>query len=346
MQLHHPDSQKNQYVESLRGLAILLVVLFHALQGLPRNVYTLLNQDLFIYLSESFAYVRMPLFTVISGYVYSMRPVREGLGKLFLQKKSKRILLPFVVATALTLLARLILPTKYPLDIGVAEFAKYFLVGFEHLWYLPTIFYIFCITVLLEKVPFAKTGKGFALLLCFVIAISGLIKSTIPFHVLQKTPLLNIAYLLPYFVWGIGIYRFFWHKSNLICMAAAAVALVGLVVQQFALFEVITAPAGRRSALALLTGFSITLLMFRYPPNNYVLIYFSKYAFTIYLYHFFGISGGKLLLRFMDVGSPLMILIASTAVGLALPIALQELAGRWRIARVLVGMRVKPKEES
>ncbi|WP_420828076.1 acyltransferase family protein [Marinagarivorans cellulosilyticus] len=91
---------------------------------MPLNVHTINNQVFFIYLSESFSHIRMPLFTVISGYAYayayayaySMRPVREGLGKLFLKKKSKRILLPFVVATLLTLTARLILPTSNPID--------------------------------------------------------------------------------------------------------------------------------------------------------------------------------------------------------------------------------------
>lgn len=84
---------KQYHIEGLRGLAIILIVLFHAsAQRFPMG------------------YLGVDIFLVISGYLLFLRPIQRGEeGKLatswnFIKRKAGRIMWPLIVATAITLL--------------------------------------------------------------------------------------------------------------------------------------------------------------------------------------------------------------------------------------------------
>lgn len=75
-------SRKDWSIEVLRGVAILLVVAYHVISGqsfaVPDGRYSI-----FHHLSSLFDCVRMPLFTVITGYVFALRPVRGSLAAFY-----------------------------------------------------------------------------------------------------------------------------------------------------------------------------------------------------------------------------------------------------------------------
>lgn len=88
---------RNQTVDILRGVAMLMVVLGHTMTGC-----TIDSQDSFLF--NIVWLLQMPLFILISGYVtrYS-KPITTGKACLkFIQKRTLACLLPWVVWTAST----------------------------------------------------------------------------------------------------------------------------------------------------------------------------------------------------------------------------------------------------
>lgn len=86
----HPASRgkaRNPYVDAVRGFAILLVVLGHAIQ------YTTHGYD-DIFLFRAIYSFHMPLFMFISGFVL-LRGVQKDPFPIFLKKKSLHLLVPF-----------------------------------------------------------------------------------------------------------------------------------------------------------------------------------------------------------------------------------------------------------
>ncbi|QQO50373.1 acyltransferase [Raoultella ornithinolytica] len=78
-------------IDSLRGLACLLVVFIHCLSTLYQN--GILSNDFWLVKISAFlSYLRMPLFTFLSGFVYSMRPAKKENLPQFVKGKIRRIL--------------------------------------------------------------------------------------------------------------------------------------------------------------------------------------------------------------------------------------------------------------
>jgi fucose 4-O-acetylase-like acetyltransferase len=71
------------------------------------------------YFFFSFEYLRMPLFTVISGYVYSLRPAGNSTFLKFIQGKGRRLLLALLSVGTLHFLIQYFVPgtnNKLPLS--------------------------------------------------------------------------------------------------------------------------------------------------------------------------------------------------------------------------------------
>lgn len=70
--------EKGLSVETLRGLAIILVVMGHVIGNTP-NAGLLVGDDTYYRIAYNFFIpLRLCLFTVISGYVYALFPVMQS----------------------------------------------------------------------------------------------------------------------------------------------------------------------------------------------------------------------------------------------------------------------------
>ena len=152
----------------LRIISIIIVVFFHAYgmthaSHLPANIaleykdkYELFNQSYLINIA-------MPLFTVISGYLFC--------GQLFKQRyssfinltwqKAKRLLIPYYFFTAF-----------FMITTNNISLAPFYIGGYWHLWYLPMLFWCFIVTYALHYiVSHNKSIEICVLLLFFVLAL-------------------------------------------------------------------------------------------------------------------------------------------------------------------------------
>lgn len=109
------------YLDGLRGLAALYVVLHHAYYGLTGEAALsplAAHLTYWLYLGRS----AVDIFIVLSGYCLMMPVVRAGMGRLpsgpaeFFRRRARRILPPYYAAMAVTLLAILLVPALHDLS--------------------------------------------------------------------------------------------------------------------------------------------------------------------------------------------------------------------------------------
>lgn len=118
-------------VSYIRVIAMLLVVLIHCydLYGSAWNTCNLV--PFYDYMTPMFNYIHLPLFFMISGYLYQKQRTKYQRDKIdFVVKKLKRLMLPYIFWGVLIVL--------------VSSHVWFELLsGIGHLWFLMTLFVIF-----------------------------------------------------------------------------------------------------------------------------------------------------------------------------------------------------------
>ena len=131
-------------IDILKGIAIFLVVLGHAITVYPVNLHNVKATSLIFEWVES---VHMPLFFLVSGFTFSYH---EGYWK----KKAKRILVPYLFFCFLDIAARTLLPALVNREKSLAENLYDVVFGGGGYWFLYVllIFYlVFPVLSLLQK---------------------------------------------------------------------------------------------------------------------------------------------------------------------------------------------------
>lgn len=149
----------------LRIISIIIVVFFHAYgmthaNHLPeyisleyKNKYELFNQSYLINIA-------MPLFTVISGYLFSGQLFKQRYSSFtnLIIQKAKRLLMPYYIFTVL-----------FMITTNNINFAPFYTGGYWHLWYLPMLFWCFIFTFFFHKIVSQNKRIEFSLLLVFFV---------------------------------------------------------------------------------------------------------------------------------------------------------------------------------
>ena len=97
-------------IDELRGFACLLLVSLHVIGHSPEVGMRLEEGSLLRYTADSWAFVRMPLFTFISGLVYALRPVRREHLPDFYSKKLRRLGIPLLIVAPIFFVLQAITP--------------------------------------------------------------------------------------------------------------------------------------------------------------------------------------------------------------------------------------------
>lgn len=325
---------KDAGIETLRGIAILLLVVFHATTTLRDHAATDLGW--FGRLNDNLAYVRMPLFTVISGYVYALRPVSKERLSDFARGKARRLLLPLIFVGGGFALMR---------GVDWGDLWQVWALPYEHFWFLQAIALVFIIVVALELGGVLQRPVGWAAAL---IAAGGLQIAFVA--AAEANPAIGEAsrvfsvqgaiYLLPYFLLGVGLLRY----SNAARHGWLGVLAFGLVVAGYAAAGAAGKATGgiapsRLSLVALCVGLGACFLLVRWRRPWTPLAKLGHYAYPIYLLHAFGLAFIPALTTRSTLPWP-VILVLATAGSLAIGVSGQHLLSRWIVTRrMLLGAR-------
>lgn len=173
-------------IDVLRGFAICMVILGHAIIEFPVNISQVPWCNWLHYAIYSF---HMPLFFIVSGFVYKCR----SYGKYILGKSS-RIILPYAVFGIFSILLHIFAPSITNGDETPKDALIRFLVYGGDYWFLYALFIIFAIFPLLTKIlkkdwMLIAFSAALILLQCFV-------------KITEVATLHHVVYYLPWFTAG------------------------------------------------------------------------------------------------------------------------------------------------
>lgn len=175
------NNKRLSQIDAWRGFAIFCVVLYHSIIVYPINLQE--NN----YLKSLYDYIsvyNMPLFFFISGICFSYK----GDYKDYIQKKIKRILIPYFTVSVLNFVCKLILPSLVNGQLNIGTFISDILLYGGEYWFLYVMFIILLIYPLIILIS-KKVNK-------YIIEIVFVVLSLIK----VKTNLFCLVPLLRYFV--------------------------------------------------------------------------------------------------------------------------------------------------
>lgn len=318
------SSNRDKGIETLRGMAIIFMVAGHVIGSDYRSGLKVPDNSWFRYFYYSFEYLRMPLFTVISGFVYAMRPISTSAEqKKFINRKIVRLLIPFFIAVTLLCVFQFITPgtnAKLPFD----KFWRAYVFPYAQFWFVQGIFIVFILISFLETGGVMKNFKGWLLVFSVSILLfyTGLIKIT--FFSLDRAP-----FLLMFFLLGLGMKRFYnkLFDNKMIAFCSLLVFLIGIGYQQFLYFNDGAENHSVISLLTILVGSTGAFLLVMMRFYNPALAWIGNYSYEIFLYHSFGTAGSRIFMKLLGISNLNIYFTICLIMGISLPILFRIICG-------------------
>lgn len=330
--------RQNLSMETLRGLACLLLVAYHVVGSEPLLNGLRLPADHALHvINAALTHLRMPLFTFISGYVYCYRPLTGQPGR-FLGGKLRRLGLPLLsIGTLFALLQYLIPGTNASHE--PTELWRIYLFPFAHYWFLQALLVVFALFALLELTGVTRRPNG----LLLVLLAAGLCyphRQLLPdLLALQKA-----LYLLPCFLFGVLYHRVL--ESRLRRHRPLALPLLTLLTLAALTFTPVLDDTSALGRLSL--GLSLLLLLLAATANLRVplLARLGRYSFAIYLLHVFFTAATRLALERLGLNQPLPGFVLGLGAGLLGPMLIHLACAPLPWARLLLFGQSLPRRSA
>lgn len=308
----------NLRIETLRGLACLLLVSYHVI-GADPGLGLRVGDGPLRWLNDGLAYLRMPLFTFLSGLVYGYRPF-EGNSHAFLSGKARRLLIPMLFVGTLFALLQGWVPG---INRSPGPWHLWHLKPVAHFWFVESLFWVFVLIWALERWGGLKRAPQFVLVLALACAL---------YLAVRGWPWLGFdgaIYLLPYFLGGLACSRFPvqsllrspWLKLYMTALAITLVGLQGMPVPN----------PDRRTALMLTTGMTLCLLSLSLALVSPWLARIGRYSYSIFIFHVFFTASARIGLDLLGLDHTAVDLVLGIALGVLGPILLERIISplRW-----------------
>lgn len=321
-------------IETLRGIAILLVVMGHVIGSAPDGGMRIDFPSPWRYLYLWIDYIQMPLFTAIAGWVYALKPININFKK-FAEKKAVRLLIPMAVVGTLYFLIQYFTPGTNGKG-NLLNMWRIYIFPYTIYWYLPSLFLIFLMMFGIDKYKLCKTSGKWLQLILITWGLYILTRTNILADIPNILSFKGALGQLPYFIIGVGINRFkdqlYTHRTKILY---SILACTGLILLQFKWFFPIGRDLWYTSLLPVWVSAGLMILLHQKYSNRF-LVWLGGYAYTIYLLHGFGTSGGRIILTHLHIQSEGLIFLFSTTIALLCPILADIIASKWKITRIML----------
>jgi surface polysaccharide O-acyltransferase-like enzyme len=319
----------NLPIETLRGLACLLLVLYHVI-GADASLGLRVEDGPVRWLNDGLAYLRMPLFTFLSGLVYGLRPF-AGNSRAFLVGKVRRLLIPMLFVGTLFAVLQALIPGT---NSRVGPWYLLHVNPVAHFWFLESLFWVFLVIWALERWNLIRDVKGYLLALTLACALYLTVRGWFMLGIE------GAIYLMPYFLFGLAFSRFAlkpyltsaWVRGGLLILAIVAVIWMGMPVSN----------PDRRTVAMLAVGLSLCMLSLSLARVVPWLAAIGRHSYAIYLFHVFFTAALRIALNLMQIKLLPIDILLGLAIGLAGPIVLDRVASRFKWpALLLLGKSLK-----
>lgn len=331
------NTQKNLSVETLRGIAILLVVMGHVIGSAPDGGMKIDYPHPLRYLYVWIDYIQMPLFTAIAGWVYAVKPFSlTGSFFGFARKKALRLLVPMAVVGTLYFLIQYLMPgTNSKGDLS--RLWRIYIFPYTIYWYLPSLFIIFLTQWAIDRYKKMETPAQWCVWCILAIVLSVTNDKGFMHGLPNLFSFKGALGQLPFFFAGVAacrfapaLYRSVWAKRSMWISIPAGVALIQIVwfwPGEYASWSRLLYPVTLIPTLFLLL--SITW-------RNRFFTWLGGYAYSIYLFHGFGTSGGRILLKMAGIKNIPVLFMSVTFIATLGPVVVDKAARRFKWGRILL----------
>lgn len=358
---------RREDIDTIRAIACIALVSYHVVGSSGSAGLHLADEHLLSRLNQTFADMRMPLFSFISGYVFVVAAQGRGEGRTearsaasLLGGKARRLLVPMLAVGALFWALRTaLIGAQGPLwQIAVLPYA--------HFWYLQATFLLMAVLIgaaaLLRDTggrAGGQTGSVSAQERCVALALFVVVTALWVIGTRAQVNLFsvnNALYIGPFFFAGFILARSPRAKTALMGGGAmrrgaggAIVTLAVLVGAALAFDWVeVQGPARRVLTLALGAAACSGLLLLR--PVSAWLAKLGRASYAVYLFHVFFTAGTRMvLMRLWPEVDVAVIWALALVAGLLGPMAVQAavFAAPHFLARPLAlacfGVRIRPE---
>lgn len=314
-------------IETLRGLACILLVSFHVIGSDPAAGLKVEDDSYFRVLSDLIVHLRMPLFAFLSGFVYAFRPARAGAYKPFVAKKVKRLLLPMVTVATVFFGVQHLTPGASS-SSQWSDLPKIYILPYAHFWYLQASFLIFALVGALDTFIDSRWRIIQAAIFFFSVVLQIYLLDISSFFSLNQA-----FFLLPYFLAGVYTKRMKLLGCPPLALqrATAVIFLITFSIHSLGCFGILGQPLTSNTFLSALLSLSAMLLLSWWTPHFRFLARIGSFSFTIYLYHVFFTAAARIILLTFGVTSDLQLFVIGCIAGIAGPIVVDRILSisRW-----------------
>ena len=318
-------SGRLEYVETIRGLACLLLVAFHVTGADVTDGLGLDQWHPLRIVNDALDNSRMPIFSFISGFVLSAVIVSLSQWHGALTGKVKRLLLPMATASVIFYALRAVAGYEQP------PFLSIFFVQYAHFWFLQATFVL---TALLLTLSFLLKGRSdvaaMILMVCFI-----------PVFIFAPRWDPNImsmyqgCYLAPFFYAG-HLFAYYLRRRAqqgegdpptwlTTAFGLVLVLLLALNVALLLGFMQVARPVEHVHQIVL--GLSTALFLFLLKPRSRILLFFGPYTYAIFLYHVtFTGTTREVIQKIWPAIPPELIFLPAFLMGVFGPILVEKLA--------------------
>lgn len=290
------------WMDMLRGLSMLLVILHHSTQIVSARIDVL--PEALTFISNFFAPFRMPMLMFLSGLLVASSLKRSA--GVYLWGKVRRIVWPIVVWTLI-----------YVFASGGSDFAWYE-PGFwdTYLWFLQFITAYYVIALLTRWVPIWLFVVVPLIGMSLLSLLSSIGMTLLPPESLEQ----RFLYLMPFFFFGALIERFW--AQYVIILSTRWVAVLATIPLGVALFSALVTPLWYEP-LAVVPAIVGILILVRLasvtPEARWLgpLRFLGKYSLIFYCVHYPVFAGLGRLAERAGITDPVIGLIVIFALTLA-----------------------------
>jgi peptidoglycan/LPS O-acetylase OafA/YrhL len=328
--------RQDSSIQALRGLAVLLMVAGHVI-GVGHRGLEVGDHSAWHYWYMALADIRMPLFTLISGYVYAMSPVSEWRQfPRLMRGKSRRLLIPLLTVGALYYFMECVIPGSHSRASDI-PFWRVYVFGFEHLWFLQSIFLIFLIVGVLDCSGMLGSRSRWVVVVAAAAVLFVLV------HVPASEDVFTISgalRLLPFFTLGYGLRRFGLEFRGAILAAVLFAFAAIFTLRLMTIFELYhPVPLGTvDKTIAVTVGLTGLILVYssRKLLDVKILSWIGGFSFGIYLLHVLATASTRDLLERLGEHHSAILFVCGLTMGVAAPIAFQLLFRDTRFVQTFI----------
>lgn len=311
-------------LDAVRGLACLLVVALHVVGNSETNGLRLPMSSGWHYAMISIEFIRIPLFTALSGYLYAGNRVSRAAFGRFWVKKVRRLGVPLICVTAVMWM---LLSGTEAEPIGAS---RAFLFSFGHLWYIQALILLFTAVSICDAV--FRPG-------CAALTLAGLAAVMVDQSGWSITTFFSLDgafYLAPYFLFGMILRENpGWLRDRSLGWMALGIVAIVLISQQLGLHRLM-APVMALQLPAALAGMSAVVFLLQRFPRSALLAAIGAYSYTIYLWHVASGAAARAVLIKAGIVSIPVLFAPVFAASVVVPMVLYHVARRIPLLSVAV----------